>query len=466
MDDVDANSANINSLVDSWDDSTTTALRGTIKVTQQASSAVFAIYNVTGAVTSASTYSKVAVTYVTGAGSFSDGDACNVDFSRTGNTGSAGSSTPADNVFRIQDNSDNTKQIAFEASSIGSGTTRTITMPNSDVTLGTPLADTVTGAKIADDAIDSEHYVDGSIDTAHLANDAVTGAKIADDAIDSEHYTDASIDAVHIASNAVTTAKINADAVTGAKIADDAIDSEHYVDGSIDTAHIADDQITLAKMAGGTDGTIISFDASGNPVAIGPGSDGQVLTSTGAGSPPAFETPSGGSWTLINSTVASDDSSITITGLDSTYTTYALVGADLKPATNNSVLYMRVGDSSGVDSGASDYSYYATNVGTGDSGAPHAAGNSNSTSFMKVGHAVGSSAEDATSFMVYLNRGTSYPNIYGTFSNQDNASPGNVTGGYTIGQREAVITLDRVQVLFSSGNIASGRFSVFGIKHT
>ena len=56
-------------------------------------------------------------------------------FTRTGNTGSAGSSTPADNVFRIQDNSDNTKQIAFEASSVGSGVTRTITMPNSDVTL-------------------------------------------------------------------------------------------------------------------------------------------------------------------------------------------------------------------------------------------------------------------------------------------------------------------------------------------
>ena len=65
----------------------------------------------------------------------------------------------------------------------------------------------MTGAKIADDAIDSEHYTDGSIDTAHLAADAVTGAKIADDAIDSEHYTDGSIDAAHIASSAVTEVK-------------------------------------------------------------------------------------------------------------------------------------------------------------------------------------------------------------------------------------------------------------------
>jgi len=125
-------------------------------------------------------------------------------------------------------------------------------------------ADAITGAKIADDAIDSEHYTDGSIDNAHIA----------DDAIDSEHYADGSIDNAHIA--------------------DDAIDSEHYADGSIDTAHIADNQITLAKMAGGTDGNIISYDASGDPVAIATGSDGQVLTSTGAGSPPAFEDAGGG----------------------------------------------------------------------------------------------------------------------------------------------------------------------------
>ena len=40
-------------------------------------------------------------------------------------------------------------------------------------------ADSITGAKIADNAIDSEHYTDGSIDTAHLADDQVTLAKMA-----------------------------------------------------------------------------------------------------------------------------------------------------------------------------------------------------------------------------------------------------------------------------------------------
>lgn len=49
---------------------------------------------------------------------------------------SAGGTTFADDVFRIQDNADATKQIAFEASNIATATTRTITMPNSDVSLG------------------------------------------------------------------------------------------------------------------------------------------------------------------------------------------------------------------------------------------------------------------------------------------------------------------------------------------
>ena len=41
-----------------------------------------------------------------------------------------------DDVFRIQDNGDNTKEIAFEVSGVATGTTRTVTMPDSDVNLG------------------------------------------------------------------------------------------------------------------------------------------------------------------------------------------------------------------------------------------------------------------------------------------------------------------------------------------
>ena len=63
---------------------------------------------------------------------------------------------------------------------------------------------------------------------------------------------------------------------------------------TVQTADIADDSVSLAKIASGTDGNIISYDASGNPVAIATGTDGQVLTSAGAGAQPAFETLSAG----------------------------------------------------------------------------------------------------------------------------------------------------------------------------
>ena len=78
----------------------------------------------------------------------------------------------------------------------------------------------------------------------------------------------------------VKTSGLADDAVTGAKIADD----------TVAEANMANDAISLAELKAGTDGQIITYDASGNPTAVGPGTDGQVLTSTGAGSPPAFET--------------------------------------------------------------------------------------------------------------------------------------------------------------------------------
>lgn len=67
--------------------------------------------------------------------------------------------TAWDSRFTIQDNADNTKQAIFEASGITTGTTRTFTFPNVSGTLIT-TADT------------------GTVSTAMIANDAVTLAKL------------------------------------------------------------------------------------------------------------------------------------------------------------------------------------------------------------------------------------------------------------------------------------------------
>ncbi len=123
----------------------------------------------------------------------------------------------------------------------------------------------IDGVHIANDAIDSQHYVDGSIDLAHMSANSV----------DSDQYVDGSIDAAHLASDSVTTAKITdlnvttgklaADAVTAAKIADDVVNSEHYAAASIDTEHIADLNITTAKI---TDANVTTAKIADNAITI------------------------------------------------------------------------------------------------------------------------------------------------------------------------------------------------------
>jgi hypothetical protein len=49
--------------------------------------------------------------------------------------GGGGQTEFADNVFRVIDNADNTKKIAFEASTVSTGTVKTITMPDANIDL-------------------------------------------------------------------------------------------------------------------------------------------------------------------------------------------------------------------------------------------------------------------------------------------------------------------------------------------
>ena len=122
-------------------------------------------------------------------------------------------------------------------------------------------ADAVTGAKIADDQINSEHYVDGSIDNAHVA----------DDQINSEHYADASIDHAHLANDCV------------------------------DSDNIADNSVGLAALAGIGRGALITGDASGDPKHLAAGSNDQVLTMDANGDF-GWEAPAAGGATINNAT--------------------------------------------------------------------------------------------------------------------------------------------------------------------
>ena len=114
----------------------------------------------------------------------------------------------------------------------------------------------ITGTYIGNDAIDSQHYADASIDHAHLANDIIDGDNIQDDVINSEHYAAGSIDNEHLA--------------------DDAVDSDELAAGAVDDAHLSDGVATGLAGAGMT-ATSGVMNVIGTAGAVSVGADAVTL---------------------------------------------------------------------------------------------------------------------------------------------------------------------------------------------
>ena len=96
-----------------------------------------------------------------------------------------------------------------------------------------------TNSSIPTDVLGASNLQANSVTTAKIADDAVTNAKIADNAVQ----------ASQINANAVTEAKINASAVTTTKIADTAITTAKITDANVTAAKLASDSVTTAKIA-------------------------------------------------------------------------------------------------------------------------------------------------------------------------------------------------------------------------
>jgi hypothetical protein len=121
---------------------------------------------------------------------------------------------------------------------------------------------------------------------------------------------------------------------------------QYFTAGSIQT--VADNAITLAKLAGGTDGNLISFDASGDPVAVATGNDGQVLTSAGAGAPPAFEAAASVGWTQGTETATTSGTSFNITGIPSG-TQHIIINFEGVSVADTNILLLQIGDAGGIE---------------------------------------------------------------------------------------------------------------------
>lgn len=211
--------------------------------------------------------------------------------------------------------------------------------------------------------------------------------------------------------------------------------------GQVDTAGIANDAVGLAQMASGTDGQLITYDASGNPVAVGPGTSGQVYTSNGAGAPGSFQDASVGGLTLGTEQATTSGSSVTFTGIPSGTTFIVVTFEGVTAGTNNNIA-VRLGDSGGIETTG-----YVSNVSNHGS-------STETTMILACDPAAGESSAYTGTVTLTLKDSTNFTWISSTTGFDFGSTPNVTIGGAS---KSLSAELTQVQVLtdgtFSAGSV-------------
>lgn len=171
----------------------------------------------------------------------------------------------------------------------------------------------------------------------------------------------------------------------------------------------------------------------------------------------------GGAWTLIGTASASDSANLTVTGIDSsTYDTHAFIFTSILPASSGQNLYMRLGTSGGIIT-ASNYLWHVSEASTGTTSWANQKGENVAEAKIAI-EPTNSSNRGGAGGTIYLtnNNGTNHPTWTGVHAASKVTY---MSGGFTMGILNSASNIDRVQLYFQSGNVTSGRLSVYGIAH-
>ena len=235
----------------------------------------------------------------------------------------------------------------------------------------------------------------------------------------------------------------------------------------ITTPAVTDDSVTLAKMAPGTDGNIISYDASGNPVAVATGTDGQVLTSTGAGSPPAFEDAGGGAYNLLSTTtISSQVASVSITSnINSTYRDYMLVLSDIHTSADDVTIQARVYSSNGSpDTTSNAYNNAGVGYRSDNAGLNMASASAGYSQISLWGQ--GNANAEAGSLVLYMFNpsGTTHNKSFMSTSIAQTIDGRTAVGTNGFLYRNGTVAVTGMRFLPSSGYFHSGVIKLYGIS--
>ena len=152
--------------------------------------------------------------------------------------------------------------------------------------------------------------------------------------------------------------------------------SGQIASGVLSNAAVADNAITLAKMAHGTDGELITYDATGAPANVAVGTSGQVLTSGGVGVAPTFQTAASGgkligwatdTFTATGSTIIGDLNTTSYTPASSSSTIFMTITGVFGKWTSSVGHGLRVALKRRDSAGANEYNVHSDTSGWKDS---------------------------------------------------------------------------------------------------
>ena len=243
-------------------------------------------------------------------------------------------------------------------------------------------------------------------------------------------------------------------------------------DNSVTTAKLADDAVTLAKMAGGTDGNLITYDASGDPAYVATGAATNVLTSNGAGAAPTFQAAAAttSDIELLNTYTPTGVADLEITTaayFASTYSSLIFKFIHMQPATDNVHLRFSLGTGVGPTYDNDFYTFFGINQSNGSANAWQqdttyfAWPNTYATLFKELGNGAD---ENCSGNLEVFNASSA------TYEKMFNASlTGHLYHDYMLSTWSAggfnlATACTAIKFFFSSGNIANGIVKVYGTR--
>ena len=254
-------------------------------------------------------------------------------------------------------------------------------------------------------------------------------------------------------------------AFIGVQPASAPLTASDITDGVVSTAKLGDDAVSLAKMASGTDGQVITYDASGNPSAVGPGTDGQVLTSTGAGSPPAFEDAGGGASTLISTANVSDGTSTVNVSFTGSYELYYVIFNKVSPNTNDNTFRHAFSDDDFTSANQQLYGAFYRQEARRDGSTSNSTNHQAATGYVRIADNVGEDEYEGLSGIIYYaSMKTAAPKAryWGNISShhQDERMSNHMLTGWA----DTTNVMTGVSYGFDSGTFKTGQIKLYGFN--